>query len=135
MQSEETTQRFQRNISRFVFGAAFVWGCVSTIAALWSSFTLGVNDTAPEVGALIFYVLSFVPASLLVFWKRRIASAWFISLAIVCLTGFTYQMHTQHEDSLQIMLRILFIAFVPPFALGIFGLITDNKSWPKLLDN
>jgi hypothetical protein len=125
----------QQSISRLIFSVGIVWGVMSSLIALWGSFTLGVNDTLPEVLAIIFYILSFVPAGILAFWKRRLASIWLISLGLFCMFGFNYQMWMQHEITCRHILAVLFIGIIPALCLGLFGLITDNHHWPKLRDS
>jgi len=61
-------------------------------ACLWGSFTIGSNDTAPEIVAIVLYGLSILPACILAIWFQKGAALWLIALFPITLYGSVYQM-------------------------------------------
>jgi hypothetical protein len=132
------TDRVKRSISLGVFSLGMVggiWGCTVAPRAI---FVIGVNDSAPEVVALLLPV-TLLPVCVVALWRRRVASLWLLLLALIWAVGMVYQRHyissVRHFPSDSIR-AVLVGEMVPTYfvlALAIFGLLTENAGWPRMI--
>src|SRR5579885_1790959 len=71
--------------SRLVFFLGMLWGFIPFISLLKVVFTIGPNDMASNVLAEVLNSLTILPASVVVFWRRKLASWWFLADAALIL--------------------------------------------------
>jgi hypothetical protein len=120
-----------RDQTKVVIGFGSIWGLFALGATLISSFTIGSNDTKPEIVALVIYGLTILPCCILAIWFRRPAALWLISLAAISGFGFVYQLVVQglHRPFVTLLgdaAWMLFLAAIPGL-LG-FLLLRDSPS-------
>jgi hypothetical protein len=80
-----------RDAVKVIIGFGSIWGCFALGALAAGSFTIGSNDTAPEVIALTLYGITTLPACIAAIWRPRQAGGWLILLCCVSAFGFIYQ--------------------------------------------
>ena len=108
-----------RDSKKVVIGLGSIWGTFALGAVLWASFTLGSNDTTPEIASLILYGLTILPSCILAIWFPRGPATWLIFLACVSLFGFSYQLAVQRPASQAVWLllwnigKIFLLATIP----------------------
>jgi hypothetical protein len=131
-------KRAKRTVSFGVFGLGIVAGLAGCAIAPRAVFVIGVNDSTPEVLALLLPI-TLLPASILALWKRIWASVWFCFLGLLWSYGMIWQRHyisvVQHfpEESLRSLLGGEMLPAYFVFALAAFGLLTSNAHWPQML--
>jgi hypothetical protein len=86
-----------------------------------------------EVLALIVFSISVLPASILAFWHRREASAWLLLAGVVALVLVLTEQHALGARGIPPDYGSDYL-FVIPLALGVFGVLTEAKGWPSLLE-
>jgi hypothetical protein len=74
-----------------IIGFGSIWGLYTFGAMIFGSFTLGSNDTSPEIIAMLLYGLIIGPACILAIWFRRPAAICLIALFPLAAFGFIYQ--------------------------------------------
>jgi hypothetical protein len=121
--------RLRQFYSRVVFGISLVWALMSTLGAIVGAFTIGKNDTAPEVIAIFCYIMSYAPACFLAFWKRRFAAFWLTVVVCICSFGFLYQNLHQREFSL----TGIVVSIVPMALLVGFMWLSEARKWPAAI--
>ncbi len=84
-----------RDQTKVVIGFGSIWGLFALGVLLVGSFTIGANDTVPEVVALVLYGLSILPSCILAIWYRKSSAVWLIALSGIALIGFIYQVMNQ----------------------------------------
>jgi hypothetical protein len=77
--------------AKAIIGLGSIWGLYAFGALLISSFTIGANDTAPEIVGIALYGLTLLPSCILAIWRRKIAAIWLIALPFLTAFGLTYQ--------------------------------------------
>ncbi len=115
--------------SRLVFFLGMLWGFIPFISLLKVVFTIGPNDMASNVLAEVLNSLTILPASVVVFWRRKLASWWFLADAALILYAVLRRVPNGWHDR---WLAVMVIAV--PLFLGCFGLFTEKLGWPPLLD-
>lgn len=80
-----------RDSTKVTIGFGCIWGLFAMGGTLLSSFTLGINDTLPEIVALVLYGLTILPCCVLAIWHQKIAGWWLIFVSVESLFGFIYQ--------------------------------------------
>lgn len=80
-----------RDGTKVVIGFGSIWGLIAFGFMAISSFTIGANDTAPEILAIVLYGLSILPACIVAIWYRRAAAIWLFVLSGITALGFAYQ--------------------------------------------
>lgn len=119
-----------RDLTKVIIGFGSIWGLFALGAMLIGSFTIGSNDTVPEIVAIVLYGLTILPTCILAIWYRRTAAVWLITLAPIAAFGFIYQIIGQADnnkayESLWRDVPVgLFIAAIPGL-LGILLLRSD----------
>jgi hypothetical protein len=132
------TDRLKRSISVGVFSLGMVGGVFGCARAPGAIFVIGVNDSTPEVVALLLPV-TLLPVCIVALWRRRVASLWLLLLALIWTVGMVYQRHyisnVRHfpPDSIPAFLVGEMAPAYFVLALAIFGLLTENAGWPKIV--
>jgi hypothetical protein len=132
-----TTQR-KRGISFCLFGlgiAAGVAGCVASPIAI---FTIGENDSTPEIWALLL-PLTLLPTCIVALWWRKAGSLWLLTLGLIWTYGMAWQRHymlTVRHFPAEPLWQLFGGGLLPCYfvlGLGLFGLFTERAQWPKML--
>lgn len=84
-----------RDSTKVVIGFGSIWGLYALGATLLGSFTMGSNDTTPEIVAVVLYGLTLLPSCILAIWFQRRAAIWLLCLSGISLFGFMYQAFAQ----------------------------------------
>lgn len=84
-----------RDSTKVIIGFGSIWGLFAFGVVLWGSFTMGSNDSLPEVVAIVLYGLTILPSCILAIWFRKQAATWLIILAPITAFGFIYQVIAQ----------------------------------------
>jgi len=119
-----------RDRTKVIIGLGSIWGLFAFGAVIVGSFTIGSNDTAPEIVAIILYGFTILPSCILAIWRRRISAVWLIALTFVSAFGFLYQEVHQAADiklsaSIPGYVTAALLAAVPGL-IGILLLRTDR---------
>jgi hypothetical protein len=120
-----------RDSTKVVIGFGSIWGLYALGATLLGSFTMGSNDTTPEIFALILYGLTILPSCILAIWFQRRAAIWLLCLSGISLFGFTYQVFAQGVVSQPVtklvgsIIWMLFMVAIPAL-LGVALLKTEK---------
>lgn len=102
-----------RDLTKVIIGLGSIWGLFAFGLILITSFTLGANDTAPEVLAIVLYGLTILPACLLAIRFRRAPAWWLIVLSFISIFGFLYQEYHQGEVTAAGLVAPLLFALIP----------------------
>jgi hypothetical protein len=108
-----------RDSTKVIIGFGSIWGLFAFGLMLVGSFTIGMNDTTPEIVAIVLYGLTILPSCILVIWYRKAAAIWLITLAAISAFGFIYQIFEQpgrdrgYGSLLQDVAGSLFLAAIP----------------------
>jgi hypothetical protein len=120
-----------RDSTKVVIGFGSIWGLYALGATLLGSFTMGSNDTTPEIVAVVLYGLTLLPSCILALWFQRRAAIWLLCLSGISLFGFTYQAFAQSVVSQPVAKLVgslswmLFLVAIPAL-LGIALLRTEK---------
>lgn len=130
----EEREDLRRFWGRVVFAVGMGVGMLPFAAPPGAISTLGEHDAMLEVLALIAFSVTVLPASVLAFWHRRAASLWLLLVGVA-----TAALVITEQHSLAAMRGITpdyysDYLFVGPLGLALFGIITEWKGWPPLLD-
>jgi len=130
----EERDDLRRFWGRVVFALGMGIGMLPFAAPPGAISTLGQHDAMLEVVALIAFCITVLPASVLAFWHRRAASLWLLLVGLAAAALVIAEQHSlasargiapdYYSDYL----------FVGPLGLALFGIITEWKGWPPLLD-
>jgi hypothetical protein len=113
-----------RDRTKVVIGFGSIWGLWALGATLIGSFTIGRNDTAPEIAAYVLYGLTILPCCLLAIWYPKWPAWWLVVLCFISLFGFAYQEIHQEAHSLRSAVGWVFTASIP-------GLIGALLLWSR----
>jgi hypothetical protein len=80
-----------RGGTKVVIGFGSIWGLYAFGIVVVTSFTIGANDTFPEILAVVLYGFTIVPACIAAIWRRRAAAIWLFVLSGITAFGFAYQ--------------------------------------------
>ena len=120
-----------RDSTKVVIGFGSIWGLYALGATLLGSFTMGSNDTTPEIVAVVLYGLTLLPSCILAIWFQRRAAIWLLCLSGISLFGFMYQAFAQGLVSQPVTKLVgslswmLFLVAVPAL-LGVALLRTEK---------
>jgi hypothetical protein len=120
-----------RDSTKVVIGFGSIWGLYALGATLLGSFTMGSNDTTPEIVAVVLYGLTLLPSCILALWFQSRAAIWLLCLSGISLFGFTYQAFAQSVVSQPVAKLVgslswmLFLVAIPAL-LGIALLRTEK---------
>jgi hypothetical protein len=118
-----------RDLTKVIIGLGSIWGLCAFGFILMTSFTIGANDTAPEVVAIAFYGLTILPACLLAIWFRRAPAWWLIALSPISAYGMIYQGVHEHDRVADFVGPVLFALI--PSAIGAL-LLWSRRAEPAL---
>src|SRR5580700_2049758 len=80
-----------RESTKVIIGFGSIWGLYAFGGMLFSSFTIGTNDSAPEVLAILLNGLTILPSCILAIWFMRYAALWLMLLSPTTALGLVYQ--------------------------------------------
>jgi hypothetical protein len=80
-----------RESTKVIIGFGSIWGLYAFGGMLFSSFTIGTNDSAPEVFAILLNGLTILPSCILAIWFMRYAAIWLMLLSPITAFGLVYQ--------------------------------------------
>ena len=80
-----------RDSTKVIIGFGSIWGLFAFGGMLFSSFTIGSNDSAPEVLTILLYGLTILPSCILAIWFMRYAALWLMVLFPITAFGLVYQ--------------------------------------------
>jgi hypothetical protein len=120
-----------RSTTKAIIGFGSIWGLFALGRCLWGSFTIGINDTAPEIVAIILYGMTILPACVLAIWFQRKAAFWLVALFPIALYGCIYQIvkhPTPGEGYISLTRDILILLGICaiPAVLGVLLLRSGN---------
>jgi hypothetical protein len=88
-----------RDSTKVIIGFGSIWGLFAFGAVLLDSFTLGSNDSLPEVVAITLYGLTILPSCILAIWFQKQAATWLITLSPLTAFGLIYQVIAQYRTN------------------------------------
>lgn len=124
-----------RDLTKVVIGFGSIWGLFVLGGALFGSFTIGSNDTIPEIVAWSLNGLSILPCCILAIWVQRTAAWWLVIVSVVSVFGFAYQIFTKdlHKPPGALfgetIWTLLFLAGIPAL-LGVLLLRSSPREKP-----
>jgi hypothetical protein len=80
-----------RDSTKVVIGFGSIWGLFAFGSLLFSSFTMGANDSAAEVVAFLLYGLTILPSCILAIWFTGYAAVWLMLITPLTAVGFVHQ--------------------------------------------
>jgi hypothetical protein len=125
-----------RDSTKVIIGFGSIWGLFAFGGMLFSSFTIGANDSAPEVLAILLYGLTILPSCILAIWFMRYAALWLMLLSPTTALGLVYQViHTRapagdYWTVVGGMAEALIVAAIP----GAIGLLLFRR-WREAADS
>lgn len=117
-----------RDSTKVIIGFGSIWGLFAFGGMLFSSFTIGANDSAPEVLSILLYGLTILPSCILAIWFMRYAAVWLMLLAPITAIGLVYQaIHSRTAGDYWTvvggMAEALIVAAIP----GVIGLLLFRR--------
>jgi hypothetical protein len=117
-----------RNSTKVIIGLGSFWGLFAFGVVLFTSFTIGANDSIPEVLAILLYGLTILPSCILAIWFRTYASLWLMLLAPITAFGLVYQVihsGTPERDywPASAIAKVVIVAAIP----GAIGLLLFRR--------
>jgi hypothetical protein len=76
---------------KVVIGLGAIWGLFSLGVLIVTSFTIGANDTTPEVVGIVIYGFTVLPACLLAIRFPKTSAYWLFLVSVLTSFGFGYQ--------------------------------------------
>lgn len=131
--SEEEKQELRRFWGRVVFAIGLGTGMFPMAVPPLALSNLGEHTAMLELVALIVFSVSVLPASVLAFWHRRTASAWLLLAGVMTAALVLTEQHVLGARGTAPDYGSDYL-FVIPLALGLFGIFTEWKGWPPLLE-
>jgi hypothetical protein len=80
-----------RDSTKVIIGFGSTWSLYAFGGMLFSSFTIGTKDSAPEVLAILLNGLTIPPSCILAIWLMRYAAIWLMALFPITAYGVIYQ--------------------------------------------
>jgi hypothetical protein len=133
MTDPEEKEELRRFWSRFAFSIGLLWGTWNITSLPVTIAASGGELPRPDVFAFLVCMLTVLPASVLAFWHRRVASLWLFASAIMTTAGIVAAWHLLALHGAEASYIGDSLIFASPLALGLFGLATDLMGWPPLL--
>jgi len=129
MPDTETDNR-RKWIGRILFSLGILWGVAPMISLPLILFGIGSsNESGDLILAGLFNGMTVLPASALAFWNRKTASWWLIADAVLmAMVG------SKNLSNPSTRVTTLIMAVLVTGLLGGFGLYSEKRQWPPLLD-
>src|SRR5580698_4650598 len=107
-----------RDSTKVVIGLGSIWGLFMFGGMLFGSFTMGANDSLPEVLVILLNGLTILPSCILAIWFTKPAALWLMLLAPITAFGLAYQI-LHLKSSAGDIVWALIVAIIP----GAIGLL------------
>ena len=125
-----------RDSTKVIIGFGSIWGLYAFGAMVLGSFTIGVNDSAPEVVAILLYGLTVLPSCILAIWFRKYAATWLLMLFPITAFGFIYQTVRQGVDgkadwAVVRSIAVLMIVAAIPGLIGVLLFRSERSTTTK----
>jgi hypothetical protein len=130
----EERDDLRRFWGRVVFALGMGVGMLPFAVPPGAISTLGQHDAALEVVALIVFSVTVLPASVVAFWHRRTASLWLLLAGVATAVLVIAEQHALAATRGIAPDFFSDYLFVGPLGLGLFGIVSEWKGWPPLLD-
>ncbi len=130
----EEREDLRRFWGRVVFALGMGVGMLPFAAPPGAISTLGEHEAMLEVAALIAFSVTVLPASVLAFWHRRAASLWLLLVGLATAALVIAEQHALAAGRGIAPDLYSDYLFAGPLGLALFGIITEWKGWPPLLD-
>lgn len=131
--SIEEREDLRRFWGRVVFFLGMLAGMTPMAVPPLALSSLGAQTAMLEVLALMAFSVSVLPASILAFWQRRLATAWLLLAGVAAAVLVLTEQHVLAARGIARDYGSDYL-FVIPLALGAFGIFTEASRWPSLLD-
>lgn len=131
--SSEEKEDLRRFWGRVVFALGMLAGMFPMAVPPLAVSSLGEQTAMLEVLALIGFSVTVLPASVLAFWRRRSASVWLLLIGVMAAALVITEQRALAGRSIAPDYGSDYL-FLIPLALGVFGILTEWKGWPPLLD-
>ncbi len=131
--SEEEREELRRFWGRVVFVVGMLAGMAPMAVPPLAVSSLGEQTAMLEVLALIVFSISVLPASVLAFWHRREAAAWLLLAGVATAVLVLTEQHVLALRGIAPDYGSDYL-FVLPLGLGIFGMLTEWRGWPRLVE-
>jgi len=102
---------------------------------------LGANDSLGETVAVLTCLPGLFIASVLAFWKRKIAGATMLALPVIFVLGmlderrYTFTISQVPQEVLLAYLWEILRPCLPVLLLGAFAFLTGMSGWPEVIGN
>src|ERR1700733_1103702 len=106
-----------RDSTKVVIGLGSIWGLFMFGGLLFSSFTMGANDSLPEVLAILLNGLTILPSCILAIWFAKPAAMWLMLLTPITAFGLAYEI--LHLRSSASEIAWAFVVALIPGAIGL----------------
>jgi hypothetical protein len=130
---------WKRILSAVVFAAGFAFSLVGCAASARGVFALGFNDSAGEIAAILTCFPGFFAASILAFWKRRIAGLAMLAFPLIFVAGMLderrYMLNVRHfpQEGIPTLLQEMLLPCLPVLILGAFAFLTGVAGWAEVI--
>ena len=123
-----------RDRTKVIIGFGSIWGLFAFGAMVFSSFTIGSNDSTPEIVAIILYGITILPSCILAIWFRKYAAMWLIALSPITAFGFIYQVITQSstDKAFGAMARGITFFLITAAIPGLLGMLLLRTERPTI---
>lgn len=135
MKDADQQVRLRRFWGAAIFSLGILWGIANCVYFPIAALTSIVGSSWLEVFIILAGGLLTFTASIGAFYRRRLASRFLIAggiLLLVFAIGGQFVIPLNTRGILNLLL--LFLSGAVAIALGTFGAITEQKSWPALRD-
>jgi hypothetical protein len=121
-----------RDSTKVIIGFGSIWGLYAFGVMVLGSFTIGVNDSGPEIVAISLYGLTILPSCILAIWFRKYAAIWLMILFPITALGFIYQTVQRGADgpSDWALLRGIALFMIVAAIPGLIGVLLFRSDRP-----
>jgi hypothetical protein len=119
-----------RDSTKFVIGLGSIWGLFAFGVLLVGSFTIGTNDSTPEIVAILLYGLTILPSCILAIWFLKYATTWLILLVPISAFGFVYQLiqHRSSGEGYAALARSIVFSLIIAAIPGLIGILLRRSA-------
>jgi hypothetical protein len=132
--SAEEQEELRRFWGRVAFSIGMLAGLFPFAVPPLAISALGQQTAKLEVIALVAFCVTVLPASITAFWHRRFASLWLLLIGLLAAAAILAEQHTLSITRGIAPDYASDYLFIVPLGLAIFGIFTEWKRWPALLD-